>query len=302
MTIDKTDNTLIDRVNWANQKHDNNSNGIERGINSGEVWLVGAGPGDPWLLTQWAIIGLATCDLVVYDALVNDAILNFRRKGAELYYAGKRGGKPSSRQDDISSILITAAKQGKKVCRLKGGDPFVFGRGAEETKALKQAGVRYRIVPGITSGIGGISYAGIPLTSRDTNSAVLFITGHGVGQEGINVLADNLQSIDKTHNQQNDLPNNINWQAVAAAAPTIIFYMAIKNAAAIQEKLLQAGRLPDEPIAIISHATTPRQKEIFGKLSELAELANHAETPAIVVLGKNVALAAELQWWDKYET
>ncbi|MGI9462112.1 MAG: uroporphyrinogen-III C-methyltransferase [Alphaproteobacteria bacterium] len=259
------------------------------GIQKGEVWLVGAGPGDPGLLTIYALEAIKTADVLVYDALVADTILNYRQKNATLIYAGKRGGKPSLKQDDISTILIKEAKANKRVCRLKGGDPFVFGRGAEETAALKKQGIKYRIVPGITSGIGGLAYAGIPLTSRDTNSAVIFLTGHGVGK--------NDSMIESLGGNDDNLPQDINWQAVAFAAPTLVLYMAIKNAELITKKLIVAGRDKNESVAIISNATTAKQRSLYGELCELPELAKQAETPAIVVVGKNADLASELAWW-----
>ncbi|HEY1385348.1 MAG TPA: uroporphyrinogen-III C-methyltransferase, partial [Dongiaceae bacterium] len=147
------------------------------GIEPGWVWLVGAGPGTPALLTLLALRGLTTADVVVYDALVDQAALELARPGAALEYAGKRGGKPSARQPDISLRLIQLAREGRRVLRLKGGDPFVFGRGGEEAMSLVEAGIPFRIVPGISAGIGGLAYAGIPVTHRDVNQAVTFVTG-----------------------------------------------------------------------------------------------------------------------------
>ena len=262
----------------------------KNGIKKGEVWLVGAGPGDPGLLTLHAVLALQTADVVVYDALVENTILQYRKKNAQLIYAGKRGGKPSPKQNDITTILIKEALAGKRVCRLKGGDPFVFGRGAEEATALKQAAIPFRIVPGITSGIGGLAYAGIPLTSRATNSAVIFLTGHGVGQDSCGNLS--------LGGNDDNLPQDINWQAVAFAAPTLVLYMAIKNADMITKKLLMAGRDKNDPVAIISHATTAKQRAIHGLLNELPAMARQAETPAIVVVGQNAAMASELAWWQ----
>ena len=150
-------------------------------LEPGWVWLVGAGPGDPGLLSLHALNALGQADVVVYDALVDKRILDLARAGADLVYAGKRGGRPSAEQSDISNRLITFARAGKRVLRLKGGDPFVFGRGAEEALALAGAGIPFRLVPGITAGIGGLAYAGIPVTHRDVNSAVTFLTGHQAG-------------------------------------------------------------------------------------------------------------------------
>lgn len=267
----------------------------KNGIKKGEVWLVGAGPGDPGLLTLHAVLALQTADVVVHDALVENSILQYRQKNARLIYAGKRGGKPSPKQADITTILIKEARANQRVCRLKGGDPFVFGRGAEETAALKQAGIAYRIVPGITSGIGGLAYAGIPLTSRDTNSAVIFLTGHGVGG---GVGKDMPTAVESLGGNDDNLPQDINWQAVAFAAPTLVLYMAIKNAELITKKLLLAGRDKNDPVAIISHATTAKQRALHGLLAELPAMARQAETPAIVVVGQNAALANDLAWWQ----
>ena len=174
----------------------------------GWVWLVGAGPGAPGLMALLAYHAMQNCDVVVYDALVNPVILNWVRAGAELEYAGKRGGRPSHTQTDISLRLIELAQEGKRVLRLKGGDPFMFGRGGEESQTLAKHGVPFRIVPGISSGIGGLAYAGIPVTHRDTNHAVIFLTGHDATGK---------------------MPANVNWPAVATAAPVIVMYMSVKN-------------------------------------------------------------------------
>ncbi len=163
-------------------------------LEPGWVWLAGAGPGDPGLLTLTALRGLEQADVVVYDALVGEGILALARPGAALEYAGKRGGKPSPKQADISGRLIRLAREGKRVLRLKGGDPFVFGRGGEEALALVAAGVPFRIVPGISSGIGGLAYADIPLTHRDTNSAVTVLTGHAL---------------------TGSVPDRLDWEAIA---------------------------------------------------------------------------------------
>src|SRR5437016_8922487 len=171
----------------------------------GSVWLVGAGPGDPGLLSALALHALAHADSVVYDALVDRRILALARPEAALDYAGKRGGRPSPSQPDISARLIRLAQAGQRVLRLKGGDPCVFGRGGEEALALAAAGVPFRIVPGITAGIGGLAYAGIPVTHRDIASAVTFVTGHNIEGEG---------------------PGGLDWAAIARGAPGLVPYMA----------------------------------------------------------------------------
>jgi uroporphyrin-III C-methyltransferase len=241
----------------------------------GSVWLVGAGPGAPRLLTVLALHALASADIVVYDALVDRRILALARTGAVLDYAGKRGGKPSPQQPDISLKLIRLAREGQRVLRLKGGDPFVFGRGGEEAAALAAAGIPCRIVPGITAGIGGLAAAGIPATHRDTNSAIAFVTGYASGGA---------------------VPDGIDWAALARAAPVLVIYMALKHLDVIARHLIAAGRDTDEPVAVISKATTPEQRVLRTSLGRAAaDAAAHAiEPPAIVAVGPVVALADRL--------
>ena len=244
---------------------------------SGSVWLVGAGPGDPGLLSLLALHALRHADVVVYDALVDPRILALARPGAALDHAGKRGGKPSPQQPDISDRLVRLARGGQRVLRLKGGDPFVFGRGGEEALALAAAGIPFRVVPGITAGIGGMAYAGIPATHRDINSAVTFITGH---------------------TSDGDVPDGLDWAALARGAPVLVLYMALKHLDAIARRLLAGGRPPDDPVAIISKATTPEQRVLETTLSRAAAdtVAAGIEPPAIVVIGAAVALRARLDW------
>src|SRR4051812_4730600 len=208
-------------------------------LEPGWVWLVGAGPGDPGLISLLALQALQQADVVVYDALVDQRILSLARAGAALEHAGKRGGKPSPSQPDISARLVRHARAGLRVLRLKGGDPFVFGRGGEEALALVAAGIPFRVVPGISSGVGGLAYAGIPVTHRDVNQAVTFVTGHGM---------------------TGDLPDGLDWAALARASPVLVFYMALKHLPRISERLLAAGRSADEPVALVSHATTEQQR------------------------------------------
>ena len=241
---------------------------------SGWVWLVGAGPGDPGLLSLHALNGLGQADVVVYDALVDPRVLRLARRGVELVHAGKRGGKPSPRQPDISDRIVRLALAGKRVLRLKGGDPFVFGRGGEEALALVAAGVPFRVVPGVTAGIGGLAYAGIPVTHRDTNSVVTFVTGHSV--EG--------QSID--------------WPALAQGSPVLIFYMALRHLKAIRDRLIACGRDPAEPVAIVSKAATPDQRVVETTLGRAAEDAAAADIqpPAVIAVGPVVRLRPALDW------
>jgi uroporphyrin-III C-methyltransferase len=243
----------------------------------GTVWLVGAGPGDPGLLTLLALHALREADTVVYDALVDPRILKLARTDAVLDHAGKRGGKPSPQQPDISLRLIEFARAGRRVLRLKGGDPLVFGRGGEEALALAAARIPFRIVPGISAGIGGLAYAGIPVTHRDTNSAVAFVTGHASG---------------------GDLPDTIDWASLSRGAPVLVIYMALAHLAEIAEALQRAGRAADEPVAIVSKATTEQQRVIETTLDRAAADAAAAaiEPPAMVVVGPVVRLRAGLDW------
>jgi uroporphyrin-III C-methyltransferase len=241
----------------------------------GHVWLVGGGPGDPGLLSALALHALTHADSVVYDALVDPRILRLAASGAALDYAGKRGGRPSATQPDISARIIRLARAGKRVLRLKGGDPFVFGRGAEEALALVAAEIPFRIVPGITAGIGGLAYAGIPVTHRDTNSAVTFVTGH---------------------NSAGAVPDGLDWEALARGAPVLVLYMALKHLPAIAARLLAGGRPPHEPAAVVSKASTPGQQVLVSTLGEIGSAATVAETPAIVVVGEVVRLRAGLDW------
>lgn len=242
---------------------------------AGSVWLVGAGPGAPGLLTLLALHALAQADIIVYDALVDATVLALARPGAQLDYAGKRGGKPSPQQPDITDRLIGHARAGLRVLRLKGGDPFLFGRGGEEALALTAAGIPFRVVPGITAGLGCLAAAHIPATHRGTNAAIAFVTGQGSG---------------------GGIPDGIDWTALARGAPALVIYMALKNIGAIASRLLAAGRLPDEPVAIISKATLPAQRVVRTTLAAAASdvAAAGIEPPAIVAVGPIVALAAQL--------
>ncbi len=243
----------------------------------GWVWLTGAGPGDAGLLTLLAVKALASADCVVYDALVDESVLRLAKPGAQLEYAGKRGGKPSARQPDISLRLIQLAREGKKVLRLKGGDPFVFGRGGEEALSLVEAGIPFRIVPGVSAGIGGMAYAGIPVTHRDCNSAVTFITGH-----------------DAT----GAVPDSVDWESLGKGSPVIVLYMALKHIEHIAARLIAAGRSAAEPVAIVSKATTAQQRVVETTLGTCAAdaVSSGIEPPAMVVVGEVVRLRAALDW------
>lgn len=248
----------------------------------GWVWLVGAGPGDPGLLTLHALHALAHADVVVYDALVDEAVLQFANRRAKLEYSGKRGGKPSPKQRDISARLVELARRGKRVLRLKGGDPFVFGRGGEEALALVDAGIPFRLVPGVTAGIGGLGYAGIPVTHRDTNHAVTFVTGHMAG---------------------GDVPEHLDWPSIAKGSPVIVLYMALSHLDRIADLLISNGRRADEPVALVRNATLKDQQVLettLGAASGDVAAANF-KAPAIIVIGEVVRLRAGLDWLGALE-
>lgn len=245
----------------------------------GSVWLTGAGPGAPGLLSLLAYHGLCTADIVIHDALVGDGILKWVSNSTEVVYAGKRGGKLSPKQADITDRIVSEARQGKKVMRLKGGDPFLFGRGGEECERLAREGIPFRIIPGISSGLGGLAYAGIPATHRDTNHSVLYLTGH-----------------DAT----GDVPDAINWGAVAHAAPVIVMYMAMKHLTNIRDRLLAAGRDAQDRVTMVSNATLPDQtihQTTLGFLDKY--LASQAvPTPAIIVVGPVGDFAPIFNWYE----
>lgn len=244
----------------------------------GHVWLVGAGPGAPGLITLLGYHALGQADAIVYDALVAQGLLDMANPRAEQIYAGKRGGKPSPKQADISLRLIELARSGKRVLRLKGGDPFMFGRGGEEAGTLAKAGIPFRIVPGVTAGIGGLAYAGIPVTHRDANHAVIFLTGH---------------------DDTGDVPQGVDWASIANAAPVIVMYMAVKHLASIAAKLLAAGRSAEDRLAIVARAAGREQTVIETTLGEAGALsqAQDLPTPAIIVLGPVSKYRAQLDWY-----
>ncbi|MEC8138508.1 MAG: uroporphyrinogen-III C-methyltransferase [Pseudomonadota bacterium] len=243
----------------------------------GWVWLTGAGPGDPGLMTVLALHALHATDTVIYDALVSEEILALANENAELIYAGKRGGKPSPKQHDISHKLIGLARKGRRVLRLKGGDPFIFGRGGEEALSLVAAGVDFRVIPGVSAGIGGLAYAGIPLTHRDTNSAVTFVTGH---------------------NASGIVPDSVDWQSVAKGSDALVVYMPLKHITQISKMLINAGRSSDEPAAVVSKATMAEQQTVVSTLANIATDAASAalSPPAMLIVGDVVRLREGLDW------
>lgn len=243
----------------------------------GWVWLCGAGPGDPGLLTLHALNALRQADVIVYDALVGPAILDWARPSAETIFAGKRGGKPSAKQRDISLQLVELASAGKRVLRLKGGDPFVFGRGGEEAQTLVQHGVPIRIIPGISAGIGGLAYAGIPVTHRDVNQSVTFVTGH---------------------DQSGATPSSLDWGAISRGSQVIVIYMGLKHIAQIAAALRDAGRGAGEPVAVVTNATTGDQRVLETTLGRIeSDIATSGITPpAIICVGASVLMRQVLDW------
>lgn len=240
----------------------------------GEVWLAGAGPGDPGLLTLHAVNALAQADVILFDALVNDAVLKLARPGATLESAGKRGGRPSPSQRDITERLVELARAGHRVLRLKGGDPFVFGRGGEEALGLAAAGIAFRIIPGVTAGLAGLAYANIPATTRDTNHGVILVTGqYAAGNE-----------------------RNLEWGALARTGLPIIIYMGITRLADIADALIAGGLSPETPSAVVCDATTPRQRVLVTTLRCVAAeaAARRLGSPSIVAIGEMVKLRAAL--------
>lgn len=242
----------------------------------GKVYLVGAGPGDPGLLTLKGKTLLECADVVIYDALVSPQILALINPHAEQIDAGKRRGRHSMIQEETTQLMIAKAHTHAVVVRLKGGDPFVFGRGGEEMEELAAAGVSVEVVPGVTSGIAAPAYAGIPLTHRNYSSSVTFVTGH-----------------EATGKYRPD----VNWEAIARGSETIVIYMGIHNLRAIAPQLIAAGRSPQTPVALIRWGTRPDQQELLGTLETIAQQVEDAgfEAPAIAVIGDVVQMHALLE-------
>ena len=245
----------------------------------GKVYLVGAGPGDPGLLTLKAKEVIEKADVIVYDYLANETFLSYARKDAELTYAGKSGGSHTMKQEDINRLLCEKALKGLNVVRLKGGDPFIFGRGGEEAQELAKAGISFEVVPGVTSAIAVPAYAGIPLTHRDHTATVAFITGNE----------------DPTKEQ-----SNIAWEKISTGVGTLVFLMGIGNLDAIASQLIKHGRSPDTPVAVIYKGTVPGQKSVEGALRDIAAIAKKKgiTPPGIIVVGDVVRLRPELNWFE----
>jgi len=248
-------------------------------MHKGKVYLIGAGPGDPGLITVKGRECIAKADVIIYDHLANEALLSFASADAELIYAGKVGGAHNREQRQINELFVAKARAGKVVARLKGGDPFVFGRGGEECEALAKAGIPYEVVPGVTAGIGAPAYAGIPLTHRDFTASVAFVTGHEhPGKES----------------------SEIDWERLSLGSGTVVFYMGMKNLPQITANLVAHGRSPQTPVALIRWGTMPEQEIMTGTLADIAGKAWKAgfKAPVITVVGEVVKLREKLRWFD----
>lgn len=254
--------------------------GTEKKEEVGEVYLVGAGPGDPDLLTFRALRLMQQADVIVYDRLVSKTILDMCRRDADRVYVGKERDNHALPQEDINELLARLAKEGKRVCRLKGGDPFIFGRGGEEIETLLQHGVPFQVVPAITAASGASSYGGIPLTHRDYSQAVIFATGH---------LKDGSM--------------NLNWTSLAQPNQTIVFYMGLQGLSVICKELIAHGMPTTMPIALVQKATRPDQKVVTGTLENMPELVKsaHIKPPTLIIVGEVVKLHEKLHWFTSDE-
>ncbi|TRN11571.1 uroporphyrinogen-III C-methyltransferase [Vibrio fluvialis] len=243
-------------------------------LQPGEVALVGAGPGDPELLTVKALSYLQQADVVLYDYLVSDDIMAQIPSDTILVCVGKRAGHHSVPQEKTNQLLVDFAKQGHRVGRIKGGDPFMFGRGGEELEVLFDAGVQFQVIPGITAAAGATAYAGIPLTHRDYAQSALFVTGHLKAEAA-----------------------DMDWSTLARSQQTLVIYMGLMKSSTIATQLIEHGRNASTPIAIIERGTQSTQKVFRGVLSELPQLAAHAQSPSLIVIGEVVTLADKLAWF-----
>jgi uroporphyrin-III C-methyltransferase len=245
----------------------------------GKVYLVGAGPGDPKLLTLRAAELLAKADIVIYDRLVGSSILKLAPKSAKKIYVGKRSGKHEVPQDKINELIVKAAGEGLRIVRLKGGDPFLFGRGGEEAEVLVENNIAFELVPGVTSAIATPEYAGIPLTHRDYASAVAVVTGHRAGDSG----------------------RPVKWDKLASAVDTIVVLMGMESLEAIVKKLIEGGLDPNRPVAVVEQGTTKNQRVFIAKLDNIVDEVkkNNVKPPAVIVIGEVAELGRKLSWFEK---
>ncbi|UCD79288.1 MAG: uroporphyrinogen-III C-methyltransferase [Desulfobacterales bacterium] len=244
-----------------------------------KVYLVGAGPGDPGLITVRGKECIELAEVIIYDYLAAPALLKHARKTAELIYVGKKGGDHTLSQDQINALIVEKAKAGFRVCRLKGGDPFIFGRGGEEAEVLVAKGIPFEVVPGVTSAVAAAAYAGIPLTHRELTATLAFVTGH-----------------EDPHKEK----SNIEWDSLARGIGTLVFFMGVKNLPEITQKLIAHGKSPDTPVALIRWGTTPNQQTVAGTLDNISERVKKAglKAPAIIVVGEVVQLRESLKWFE----
>jgi uroporphyrin-III C-methyltransferase len=244
----------------------------------GTVYLIGAGPGDPDLLTLRGARLLQQADVVVYDNLVSDAVLKMARPEAERIYAGKKRGNHTLPQDELNLLLVSLARTGKQVVRLKGGDPYIFGRGGEEAETLAEHQIPFEVVPGVTAAAGVASYAGIPLTHRDYSHACVFVTGH---------LRDGTMNLD--------------WKALARPNQTVVIYMGLQGLPVLCEQMISHGLPPEWPVAIVQQGTTKHQRTVCGTLATLPQLAVDAglRAPTLIIVGEVVTLRNKLAWFEK---
>ena len=248
-------------------------------MSKGMVYLVGAGPGDPGLITVRGVECLQKADVIVYDYLANEQLLNHAPAEAERIYAGKIGGRHNQEQDEINQLLVKKSTEGKRIVRLKGGDPFVFGRGGEECEALLEAGVPFQVVPGVTAAVGAAAYAGIPLTHRDVTASVAFVTGH--------------EGKDKDE-------SSVDWENLSLGKGTVVFYMGITTLRRNMLRMIENSRNPQTPVALVRWATTSRQQVLTGTIADIADKAEATgfKPPAITIVGEVVGLRNRLRWFD----
>jgi uroporphyrinogen III methyltransferase/synthase len=244
-----------------------------------KVYLVGAGPGDPGLITVKGKECIQTADVIIYDYLAAPALLNYAPKKAEIIYVGKKGGDHTLSQDGINGLIVEKARAGFRVCRLKGGDPFIFGRGGEEAEVLQAQNIPFEIVPGVTSAIAAAAYAGIPLTHRKLTATLAFVTGH-----------------EDPHKEE----SSVDWESLGRGIGTLVFFMGVKNLPDITQKLIAHGKSPATPVALIRWGTTPGQQTVIGTLDDIAERVQKAglKAPAIIVVGEVVRLRDKLKWFE----
>ena len=248
-------------------------------MSEAKVYLVGAGPGDPGLITVKGKECIETADVVIYDYLASPALLNYAQKDAEIIYVGKKGGDHTLPQESINALIVEKARAGSRVCRLKGGDPFIFGRGGEEAEVLEAQGIAFEIVPGVTSAIAAAAYAGIPLTHRKLTATLAFVTGH-----------------EDPHKEE----STVDWESLGRGIGTLVFFMGVKNLPDITQKLIAHGKSPATPVALIRWGTTPGQQTVIGTLDDIAVRVKEAglKAPAIIVVGEVVRLREKLQWFE----